>query len=139
MVGASANTNFILIGVATGTNSANPSQTAYSSLQSQVSGAYYAPLCLNPGSAQVLINKNPATSITGAAFDLNGTINCTNLISSNNFTLNNVRILATISAGNNHYIYYDPPQSSDAIRQLIIRSNSNNNLFLSAGVNTGTI
>ena len=74
-----------------------------------------------------------------------GNINCSGNVSSTrsltsssgNLTFNNGRIYASNSSATNHFLYCDIPTGNDA-RQLVIGSNSNNNLFLSLGISTGT-
>ena len=78
LIGSNTNPNlYLIIGVSTGTNIANPAQSSYCILQGNQSGSYYAPLILNPNGGQLLINKLPAKSITGSNMDVNGRLDCT--------------------------------------------------------------
>jgi len=80
LIGSKANTNlYMSLGVSTGTNLANSGQTSYCTIQGLLSGSYYTNLSLNPAGGPVLINKFPATSITGSACDINGRLDCTSL------------------------------------------------------------
>ena len=82
-----------------------------------------------------MINKRPTSSTSSYTVDVNGSINCSTNFScsgsisstgsltssSGNLTLNNGRIYASNSLGNNHFLYCDIPTGNDA-RQLVIGS-----------------